>query len=621
MVDARTWRWSVGSGLVALVAYALTLHPGIPGGDAGELAAAACAGGVAHPPGYPLHGLLLRLAGLVPLGTPLLRFHFVSAVCGAVTVALLVDLVTRWTKRPASGLLAGAAWFASPLPWLYATTTEVFALHTALVALVAWALTRDVQRGGGKRSALLFGVASGLALTHHQTALFVVGPLLLARGGKHPSWQALLAGLALGGAPLLLLPMWSGVDTPFSWGDLRTLVGALTHLLRREYGTFQLAAGEPASGGLGAFLRAFADFEGHQSFAVVAVLVVIGLGLTWRTLKSQRWVLLGAGTFVLCLVVFGSLANLPLDNPLFRDVVARFFLMPHLLLCAACPLWLRRRDVTLGLVVVLLGVGVLQRPRHDATSVRQYGLALLHQPEGALVLTQGDLIGNAMRGLQACEGVRPELRVIDQQLLTYPWYSTRLRRAFPDVHFPEGDRWHPSAPGAFRLQQLLVANAQRPLIVCGGFKTGDVTDFRAVPWGLCERLLPPGAPFDEEAWFRESQAQLPALEGTSATAPKGSWEEVVRRDVWNARGQRGLTALTIGIARGNDVTWLTRAYDILRDGADHDEAPQPNVLKNLGIAAGRLGKTAEMKAAFTRYVTVAPKDDPELPAVRALAEQ
>ena len=45
------------------------------------------------------------------------------------------------------------------------------------------------------------------------------------------------------------------------------------------------------------------------------------------------------------------------------------------------------------------------------------------------------------------------------------------------------------------------------------------------------------------------------------------------------------------------------------------------MLKNLGIAAGRLGKTAEMKAAFTRYVTVAPKDDPELPAVRALAEQ
>lgn len=604
--------WSLGAGAFALAAYAFTLHPGIPGGDAGELAAAACAGGVAHPPGYPLHGLLLRAFGL--FGSPLTAFHLASAVCGAATVALLTDLVTRWTKRPAAGVLAGAAWLASPLGWQYATSVEVFAVHALLVTAVAWALTRDLELGT-RQTALLLGVASGLALTHHQTAIFVVAPLLLARVRRRASWSAVGAGLALGCTPLLLLPLWSGTDTLFSWGELRSLDGVLTHLLRREYGTFQLASGATSSG-LGSFLGAFLQFEWQQSFALVAVLALLG-----ATRAPGRWVLVGLSCLALSLGVFGALANLPLDNPLFREVVARFFLMPHLILCAAAGLALSQPRLSFGLAGVLVVLGLVQRPHHDGLAVRNYGLAMLDQPEGALVLTQGDLIGNSMRALQACEQVKPGLRVVDQQMLTYDWYVTRLRRVAPDVIVPEGTRWHPTESGTFRLRQLLAANAHRPIIVCGGMKQGDPTDFRAVPLGLCERLLPPGAPFDAEGWWKESEAKLPSLSWTSASAPPGSWEELVRRDVWNARAQRGLTALTLGIERDNDRTWLTRSLEVLRECAARDEAPQPSVFKNLGIAAGRLGHTEEMKTALERYVALEPKDDPDLPTIRALAEQ
>ncbi|MDP2274968.1 MAG: DUF2723 domain-containing protein [Archangium sp.] len=608
-------RWAAAAGVFAFFAYAATLHPGIPGGDAGELAAAACAGGVAHPPGYPLHGLLLRLFGL--FGPKLTAFHLVSAGCSAFTVALLVDLVTRWTKRLASGVLAGAAWFASPLAWLYSTSVEVFALHALLVTAVAWALTVDLQKGT-KQTALLLGVVSGLALTHHQTALFVVAPLWLARIRLRAAWPHVFAGLVLGCTPLLLLPLWSGHDTLFSWGEQRSFSGFFTHVLRREYGTFQLASGEHSGTGLGSFLGAFAKFEGTQSFAIVA-----GLALFGAFCAPRRWFLTGLACLSLSVGVFGALTNLPLDNPLFRDVVSRFFLMPHLMLCAAAGLALSRRDVRLsfGLAVVLWILGFVQRPVHDARSVKNYGLALLNQPDDAVVLIQGDLIGNSMRALQACEAVKPGLRVIDQQLLSYDWYTSRLRRTNPELVIPPGSRWHPTDGDAFRLQALLLANAQRPLIVCGGFKEGERIELRSVPWGLCERLLVPGVPFDAEGWFKESAAKLPSLEWTRREAAAGTWEERVRRDVWHARAQRGLTALTLGIEQHDDVTWLTRAYAILGECADRDEAPQPSVLKNLGIAAGRLGKTEEMKAALRRYLAVAPKEDPELAAVRALVEK
>ena len=50
--------------LLFLIVYAvlhLSSPPSIPGGDAGELAAAGCQLGVAHPPGYPLFTLLSHL--------------------------------------------------------------------------------------------------------------------------------------------------------------------------------------------------------------------------------------------------------------------------------------------------------------------------------------------------------------------------------------------------------------------------------------------------------------------------------------------------------------------------------------------------------------------------------
>lgn len=611
------------AGLGALGLFVATLHPSLPGGDAGELAAAACAGGVAHPPGYPLHGLLLRGFLALPMVSPLRSLNLSSAVCGAAAVALLVDLLRRWTGRLDAGLLAGALWLVSPLPWLYATTVEVFALHALLVTLVAWAATRDAT-GASSRSALVLGLACGLSLSNHHTALFVVGPVLVARGWRRGRWGWLLAGGALGLSPYLLLPLWSATPTPFSWGDQRTVEGFLTHVLRREYGTFRLAnAAQDAS--LGSFLSAFAAFEAKQLFGLAALLGVAGAVVAWRA--SRRWAVAGFVALGLSLLVFGALANLSVADPLLREVVSRFFLLPHLLLCAAAGLALRWRPAHPALYAVpaaVLALGSLHAPAHDATTVRRYGEWLLEQPNDGLVLTQGDLIGNTTRALQACEGVREKLRVVDQQMLSYGWYAPRLRVVFPELTLP-GERWHPRDGGAFTFDQLLAANARRPLLVCGDLKPGDPTSWRRLPQGLCERLVPPNAEVDDEEWFKAGTAWLPAIEQTSSTAQPGSWEYAVRRDAWQARARLGLYALTVGMKRGDDALWLRRAYELLADVAARDEAPQAATFKNLGIAAGRLAPKdpamqAEMKRALRRYVELAPADDPELPAVRALAQ-
>lgn len=605
--------WLLGLG--AAVAFFALRHPGLPGGDAGELAAAACAGGLAHPPGYPLHGLLARLAALGPAEGVFVRLNLTSAISLAVAVGLLADAVRRWTSSGLAGVAAGGLLLAAPTTWQYATSLEVFALHLALVAFAGWAFVR-AEQAPSPGAWLRFGVSCGLALTHHQTALFVVAPLLVV---ARRAWRGWTPGVLAGAAPLLLLPLFSQTDTPFSWGDARTLDGFLTHVLRREYGTFRLASRDEAGDGAAAFVGAFLRFEWEQAALAPVVGGAAAAVAAWRRPGGLALAIVAA--LVGSLGLFGALANLPLDEPLFREVVRRFFLMPHLVLSAVAAAqvgpWLSRRPrLGVALCGALATAGAVRAPRAVPGTLEAYGRALLTQPPGALVLVQGDLVSGVSRALQACAGVASGVRVIDQQHLTYAWYVTRLRRVMPDVTFP-GERWHPRAPGAFTLEALLDANATRPVVVCGGLKAGDPVAGRLVPEGLCERRWPPGESLDDEAVWRGLRAPAP-LPGDF---PSGSWEALAQRDVFDARARPGLFALEQAIARGDEVRWLERAATALREAVEDDPSPAAATWKNLGIAEGRLGRWDAMRAAFERYLAMAPDNDPELPRLRALVDR
>lgn len=595
----------------ALVTYAVTLHLGVPGGDSGELMSAACAGGLAHPPGYPLHGLVLRLAAWLPIGDVFVRLNATSAVFGAATVGLLIDTVRRWTKSSLVGALAGAFFGATPHVWNAATTTEVFALHGALVVLVVWSTTWAMESSSPRRW-LLVGVSGGLAMTHHPTALFVVLPVLVLAGKSW--WRPVLIGVALGSTPLLLLPLFSSVDTPFSWGDARTVEGFLTHVLRREYGTFRLASRDESGGGALSLVLAFLRFEVFQAAALPMLAALVA-----SRFVARRFVIVTVVALAGSLVLFGALTNLPLDDALFLQVVQRFFLMPHLVLCLAGAVALAKlpRLWSIALLVAFIAVGFVRHPHHDANLLATYGRSVLNLPDDALVLTQGDLVTDVSRAVQACGREHQSLRVIDQQLMTFSWYIARVGRAMSDVHFP-GTRWHPRDEGAFTLQAFLDANASRPIFLCGGLKPGDPVPMRLVPYGVCERLVRPNEPFDDEAWWSASEQLAPQAPLTNSA--EGTWEALAERDLWNARARRGLTALEVAIARGDDRTWLDRSALVLRDAIAKDPHPDAATWKNLGITEGRLGNTSAMKSAFEHYLREAPPDDPQLPSIRALAQ-
>lgn len=75
-----------------------------------------------------------------------------------------------------------------------------------------------------------------------------------------------------------------------------------------------------------------------------------------------------------------------------------------------------------ALVGAQLGQNYHMRDESNNTAVRDAGNALLNGlPQNSILLVLGDLPGNAARYVQWCDGVRPDVRIIDLEMATYDW--------------------------------------------------------------------------------------------------------------------------------------------------------------------------------------------------------
>ncbi len=188
----------------------------------------------------------------------------------------------------------------SPLIWQYAITAEVFPLNTMFAAIIIWM----VQQFAIHRTlayAYMGAFTCGLALCNQHTIVLYEAPLILwmmvllrKRIYRSP---ALLLQLGmcfvLGLTPYLYLPIAASANhNAGSWGVVSTAAGFVHHVLRRDYGTFQLFSGAAGRNAEGFWRRTeayAADFVNTQSVPVGAALVLLGVvGSVALSLWSAR---------------------------------------------------------------------------------------------------------------------------------------------------------------------------------------------------------------------------------------------------------------------------------------------------------------------------------------------
>lgn len=648
--SSRPWLAATIVGGACLFVYVRTLYPSVPGGDAGELITAAARLEVAHPPGYPLFTVLAHLATLLPWGSLAWRVNLFSAVADAAAAGVLAATIVTVSQSTIAGIVAAALFAFSPLVWTYAVGAEVFPLNNLLVALLMYGTARFARSGAG-RDAVAVALAIGLGLAHHHAFLFYAAPValwLLWTGRPALLAPRRLAVLALAGAAglawYLYLPLAGRSATTLSWGDPTTLAGFRDHLLRRDYGTFQLAAGvHPGAASFGERLAAWSEHSAEALLYVGVLLAALGaVGATRRSAPLRSWVVLWIAGATFYVVGFHALANLPVGDPLLRAVTARFWQQSDLVLFMLCGLGLAvlaarpsrgaRAAVALGgvaLVLAQLGLGVGHHLRRDDT-VARYGRALLEPLlPGTILLTRGDLVTNVTRYLQVGESVRTDVVILDQELLTKPWYVARAAREHPEIVFP-GAVYDPAAPHGFVMRAFLAANLPaHPVAVYPEWKDGDASVagvYELWPVGLASRVAPIAIAPALETWRQDSVVALRTLRAYGwrrlDADPPGSWERIAREDVWQAQQRAGWWLLTKALERDGDPRVLAMAR-IELERAEHEHPDPPFFLwRNLGLAYERLALRdpafrPQQLAAWRRYLATAPADDDARRAIAA----
>jgi|GEM_PF-4331906 len=310
----------------------------LPDADAGEFILLSKFGGVAHPPGYPLYVSILRLIASATVFPSLVyQLSLFSIFCSVAAAVILFLLFSRLGASTLAAFIGVLVAFTAPGVWRIATTVEPFALNLLLSCVVMFISLELFFRPEKNVARLIgaLGLCFGLGFSNHH-ALVLYAPLALAAmvrsvGKSRPialrSVAWFVAGFVVGCLPVVTL--WGGTsDVPLTWGPLKDFAAVWNHLLRKDYGTFQLSASDTTSyKALLYFWTSLPNELGTVFFCALTTgfLGVCGNFFSQKRHKTTSW-FAAASAFSLLLIGLGFFALCNVDpNGGGATIVHRFF--------------------------------------------------------------------------------------------------------------------------------------------------------------------------------------------------------------------------------------------------------------------------------------------------------
>lgn len=455
--------------LVAFVVYLRTLAPTVSFIDSGELAAVACTLGIAHPTGYPLFTLLGWFFSKLPVAAEeIVRLNLMSAFLCATGVFVFYHLIhsvltgvfsrssaIKFRKKenlPVAVSLSstGASLLLafSETYWSQAVAIEVYSLHVFFLSVVIFSFLKAVYNNewnvaGEERSSAhwwyIFAFTLGLAFTNHMTTILLAPGLLYlyfsTQGFDATSWRRIsrmaipfLAGLSV----YLYLPVRAAQSPILNWGNPATLEKFLWHWTGKQYRVWIFSSTEAA----GRQLKYFADALPVEFAYIGLILACIGIVFLFR--GSRKIAISVLLLFFGCLFYSINYDIHDIDSYFLLAYVCVALLAGAGILGFYSVLHERVNSAILNtLVVVLCLMPVFfHYERIDESEnylVEDYTKNMFASMEpNALVLSyQWDYWVSASYYYQFVKHQRPDIAVVDKELLRRSWYFKQLEQSYP----------------------------------------------------------------------------------------------------------------------------------------------------------------------------------------------
>lgn len=519
--------------LLSFFIYFAQLTRDIYSGDTGDLVASACVGGVPHPPGYPLFTLLGHTLCSLPLPLPpVTKVAIVSAAAGAAAVYILYRFSLRITKSRYLSVLASSILAFSYLFWFHAEVPEVFGFHNLFVALLLY-LAYDYHERPSAQKLYRLAAFTGLALTHHQTTLFL-GPSLaiLVLSRFKELWhekKSVTVAIAFAAAGFVLPYIYVFIASSFNplvnWGSVVTPNDVVHLIQRKAYGGFAPSVdnGIPIAVKttiVRDYFRMLLENYSYQGLAL-AVLGVIYLG--WK----KQYILLIAffGAWLMMGPVFVAYAATYYTTSTAFGIIERFYSMSFTVFAFFLPCglmflneilkrWLPKQPLRFLLISYFLIIPIFMiiynRPKTDMSKT-QIGNTLAFDildnlPQNAVLFVSNDTTVFNVWYAQYVLHRRPDVDIINP-----PGVGSN---DFLDNTLTEFHKKNPKLAVKSLMQPALndIA-ARRPM-----YSTYDIperpTDSVLVPYGLVYKMTPKGDIPDKETYIMHATDAIRNLHRT-----------------------------------------------------------------------------------------------------------
>lgn len=592
MWDAFVW-WSFVFGI-----YAKTASPSVSGGDSGELLAVACSFGIAHPPGYPLYTLLLRMAMEMGqlFGSPSFAQsgNLLNALLSSLTSVWLycvMKRMVRWfcptlqkSKTRCIAVLVSALFSFHRVVWYNAGISEVFALNNLFcVGLLYFGTCFFSSRQ--VRFVWMAAFWCGLGLSNQHTFVLFVIPVVLIVVAALVRQQQLNLSLtiktilcfALGLLPHIYLVVSYKFSTSlFIWGAFDDTKGFLHHLLRSDYGTFELVTPNSTSSSHDnsktPMIMFASMFFANAVLWIGVLFVIIGVLYMIQYKDERRW-----WTVALCAMFVGYTCffcwrgNIDLKTmPLYTHIFERFWmqpLLPFLIIFGVGIGAIVRRHVSLAwlvLIVIITGCAVFTWnhrycDQSDLFLFEDMGREILGRhglSHKQMLLVHGDATMGSAFYLASCyPDEYRNVTVVAPSMLTFPWFEqSRLKANLRDrgIRFPtqpNKQRWDVHQEGeGFSMSEFIWENGMYHIITAYPYLTERPQPLQEQIWSswVFKHSIPNSivhwyAPhsLDHRNWLKTtrqewmtngspiSRIRWPAMSSPKDRFPIGSWERFV----------------------------------------------------------------------------------------------
>ncbi len=459
--------------LVSLVVYLTTTAPDVGFTDSGELAAVCTTLGIAHPTGYPLYTIIGHVWTLLPLPfSPIYSLNIFAGLCVAASAGIfswvltLIFVLINQPKpqqkkgktvanilsfSPIAEQLANIAlsclYAFSSIIWHQATGNEVYSLQlvvfTLSIALFLRAMTLEQHL---RLAALMVWIAIiGLGFGNHGTTI-LLAPAMMYMFFKRPQekfdisakrWKELsilTIPFIIGLCVWLYLPLRSAALPDFNWGEVhRSFDKFWYHASGKQFQIWMFN---------GSFSNNFQEFISllPKQLGYIGIIFTL-LGIIQLFKRNGTIATFTALLFFGCTFYAFNYGIHDIEPYFSLAFIALFMFTAIGFAYTLTTVHIKSKNMASAIVLTLLmicinmGLHYKQADKSDDTVVRDYTQIMVEKlPKNSVIFSsQWDYWCSAFWYKQSCENMRPDIVLIEKELLRRTWYPQFIQRKYPQL--------------------------------------------------------------------------------------------------------------------------------------------------------------------------------------------